>query len=405
MSTSGYFAPYIDATGFHIPTYAEILAYEQEQFLAVYGQSADMGNSNADSQWVSIFSLMINDAFNTAQLAINGRSPATAIGGDLDTIAKINGITRASATYSLANLTCSGIPLTPLPSAIAQDLNANLWTIPACTIGVGGSVIVTATCLSVGAITALAGTIIIRSTPIAGWNAVTNASDALPGNPTESDSALRARIAISVSLSAKTLVGSTLAAIAAVPGVTRYNPGVLSPTGTSTSVENPTGGVDYFGNPAHSISMVVEGGTALAIATAIYNNKCPGCFINGSTSTAVTDPVSGATMNIGWSLPTYIPIYVTLNVHALTGYTSATTALIQAAVVAYLNGLQIGESLTISGLYFAAMAVMPNQLLPQFSVQALYAATTATPTTSVDIPVNYNQVVSGSLANVVIDLV
>lgn len=392
-----YFAPFIDATGLHIPTFADILAYVQEQYLSVYGQTIDLGNDSADSQWLQIFSLLLNDSFNTAQLAVNGRSPVTAIGADLDAVVKINGITRKSATNSTAVLTIVGTPGTVLNSAVAMDAANNLWDLPLIvTIPVGGTIAVTATCETSGAITAAAGTINVRSTPIAGWTSVNNAADALPGSPTELDSQLRGRQAISVSISAKTLVDSTLSGIAAVTGVTRYG---------TIGVENPTGSLDSYGNPAHSISMVVEGGTDLDVATAIYNNKTPGCLTNGTTVIPVTDPQTGAVLNIGFFRPTYVPIYVTLNVHALTGYTTAVGVAIQNAIVAYLNSLQIGESLTVSALYAVAVGVMPNIVLPQFSVRALFVGTAPTPTLSNDIPVNFNQVVSGSLINVIINLV
>jgi hypothetical protein len=216
------------------------------------------------------------------------------------------------------------------------------------------------------------------------------------GSNVESDSQLRGRQALSVSLSAKTLVDSTLAGIAALAGVTRYG---------RIGVENPTGAVDSYGNPAHSISMVVEGDTDLNVATAIYNNKTPGCLTNGTTSVAVTDPISGNTMNIGFFRPTYVPIYTTVNIHPLTGWTTATKTAVQTAINTYINALQIGEELTISGLIYAAMSVMPNTLLPQFSVKAMYAATTPTPTVSNDIPMNFNQVAQSSLANVIVTLV
>jgi uncharacterized phage protein gp47/JayE len=391
-----YFPPYSDASGFHIPTYDDILAYLREQFLSVYGQSVYSGLDSADEQWIRTLALMMNDCFRTSQLVINARSPATAVGADLDNVVKINGITRKSATSSTAVLVLTGIPGTVLQDAIAQDSNGYLWDIPQSTVLVGGSIAVSAICENVGAIKALAGTINIRSTPIAGWTGVTNPADAIIGQPIENDSQLRARQAISVSLSSKTLVDATLAGIATVAGVTRY---------ATVGVENPTGATDSYGNPPHSISMVVEGGLDLDIATAIYNNKTPGCLTNGTNSTSVTDPNNGSVMNIGWSRPTYLPIYVSLNIHPLQGYTSATTVAIQNSLTSYLNGLQIGESLTISGLYYAAMSVMPNPLLPQYSVRALFAGTAPSPSASSDINLNYNQVVSGSIANVIISLV
>lgn len=398
-----YFAPFIDAAGLHIPQYSDIESYELQQFLLTYGQTIDQGNDSADIQWISIFSLMINDAFNTAQLAINSRSPLTAVGGDLDSIVGINGISRKVASFSTAVLVISGTAGTIINNGVAQDTNNYLWDLPlTLTIPNTGSIAVTAICETVGAITALAGTINVISTPTQGWISVSNPAAAAPGEPTESDSQLRGRQQISVAISSKTLVDGTLAAIAAVPNVTRYNPGIASPTGQSTSIENPTGGVDYFGNPAHSISMVVEGGTDIAVATAIYNNKTPGCLTNGTTTILVTDPVSLASMNISFFRPTYVQIYVSLSVHGLTGYTSAVTALIQNALFNYLNSLEIGESLTVSALYAVALSVTPNLSLPQFSVQALTVGTAPSPTGTTDIPILFNQVTQGVLANIII---
>jgi hypothetical protein len=48
---------------------------------------------------------------------------------------------------------------------------------------------------------------------------------------------------------------------------------------------------------------------------------------------------------------------------------------------------------------------MPNISLPQFSIRSLFADTTPSPTTSVDIPVPFNEVVQGILANVTVNLV
>lgn len=402
-----YFAPFIDAAGLHLPTYTDIKEYEQTQFVSVYSQTNYVGNDNADIQWISIFSLMINDAFNTAQLAVNSRSPLTAVGADLDSIVKITGIARKTATASTAAITIGGTPTTVIALGVVQDQNGNLWNLPSTiTIPNSGTITVTAVSQVPGAITALANTINIISSPVTqGWSSATNLADALVGQPIESDSALRGRQSISVSLTSKTLVAGTVAAIAALPNVTRLNYGTPTPGGPGTSIENPTGGVDSWGNPAHSISMVVEGGSDVDVATAIYNNKSPGCFTNGTTHVNVTDPNSLAVMSIGFFRPTPVPIYVTLNVHPLLNYSSAITAAIQSAVNVYLNALQIGESLTISALYAVALSVMPDLKIPEFSVQGLFAGLLPGPTGTTDISVLFNQVISNNLAAVVINLV
>ena len=359
---AAYFAPYIDATGFNMPTYAAIQAYAIAQYQATYGVIVTQDNSDPDYQWISIFSLMIFDAFSAAQLAYNARSPVTAIGADLDAVVQMDGIARLQGSGSTVPVLIGGVAGTVIAQGILIDTNGNYWYLPSnVTIPNGGSITVTAVCQTIGPITAATGTIVNISNPKYGWNSATNTAAATPGLSQELDSALRARQAISVALVAKTLVQSTIAAIATVPGVTRYY--------TGPAQENPTGAVDVYGNPPHSIGMVVEGGTALDIATAIYNNKTPGCLTNGTLPTVITDPNSGATMTISFSRPTYVPIYVFMNVKGLNGFTSATLAAIQTAVVNYLASLQIGENVTVSGLIAAAMAVMPNISLPQFSIQ------------------------------------
>ena len=393
-----YFAPYIDATGLRIPTQADIYAYLLAQYQAVYGTLVTTDNSDPDIQWITNLSLMIADAFNAIQLVYNARSPLTAVGSDLDAVVELSGIARIQGSYSTAVVLVQGVANTVIPSGLVSDSGGNIWSLPAnTTIPNSGSINVQAICQTMGAISAAAGTIVNIVNPQYGWNSATNPAAATPGTGVETDSALRARQALSVALNAKTLVQATLAAIAAIPGVTRLY--------TGPARENPNGAPDSYGNPPHSISMVVEGGSDGEVAAAIYNNKTPGCFTNGTTAVVVTDPNSGTDMTINFSRPTYIPIYVTMNVHGLPTLTTAMQSAIQNALVTYLNGLQIGENVTISGLIAAAMATMPNISLPTFSIQATYAGTSASPSTSTDIALSYNDCAQTATANIIINSV
>ena len=49
-----------------------------------------------------------------------------------------------------------------------------------------------------------------------------------------------------------------------------------------------------------------------------------GSPVSGTVTVNVTDPQTGYIMPISYLTPTYVPIYVTLNVHLLAGGTSAT---------------------------------------------------------------------------------
>ena len=402
-----YFAPYIDAAGFHLPSYADILSDLISGYQAIYPQAVYLGTDTAKYQEISIFALKVYDTNLGSQLAYNARSPLTAVGSDLDSILKLNGLARKGASYSSAPEIIQGVPGTTITNGTVTDTQGNIWALPTLVIiPTAGSVIVSAVCETAGAISAETGAIsTISGGATAGWISATNPSPALPGQPVETDSQVRGRQAFSVAQPSLTRLQSALATIAQVPGVTRINTGSPTPGSQGSSIENPTGAADVWGNPPHSLSMVVEGGTDLDVATAIFSKRGIGPYMNGTTSVPVTDPTNGEVTTVSFSRPTYVPIYVSMTVHGLTGYTTAVLALIQQAIVSYLNSLQIGETLTYSSLYAVAQSVMPSLLIPQFSVRSLATGTGPMPAGTADISVNYNQVVSGTAANVIITAV
>jgi hypothetical protein len=107
-------------------------------------------------------------------------------------------------------------------------------------------------------------------------------------------------------------------------------------------------------------------------------------------------------MSISFIRPTYYAAYVSISVHPLTGYTSATATAIQAAVAAYLNSLQIGQSIVVSELYGAALSVRPNPQIPLFSIRALTVGASPSPSGTTDITLAYTQVAQGISTQVVI---
>lgn len=126
----------------------------------------------------------------------------------------------------------------------------------------------------------------------------------------------------------------TIGAVANISGVTRY-----------AAYENDTSSTDANGIPSHSISMVVEGGDAMAIAQAIANKKTPGTGTYGMTSEVVTD-VYGRPITINFFRPANAPISVAVTIKALAGYTSVNGDAIKQAVSDYINGVAIGGGLS-----------------------------------------------------------
>lgn len=399
-----YAPPAITAAGLTVPGYTAIYNYFIAQYQQIYGQSVVIDNSNPDVQLISLFALACADGFSALQLDFNNHSPNFAIGAALSSLVKLNGLQRKVATSSTVVVTLTGTAGTIVTGGIVQDTVAgNRWGLPvAVTIGGGGTVTVTATCQVAGAVNVPIGSVTLIATPTAGWTSVTNAAASAPGEPVEVDSQLRTRQALSVAAPSETLLAGTFAAIAAVPNVTRY--AIDENTGATTNGN---------GTPGHSIQAVVEGGDPNAIAQAIFENRGIGCGTFGDVTVAVTDPNTGVTLNISFDQPpTYVPIYVIVNAHLLPGGTSATLAAIAAAIVAYLNSLQIsGSGTTVTVISFgeliqAAASVNTDPQLPIVSIRSpFYFGTGASPSASTDVPLVFGDAAQGILANVTVNSV
>ncbi|EKQ56260.1 MULTISPECIES: baseplate J/gp47 family protein [unclassified Clostridium] len=381
-----YFAPYIDDTGFHMPTYSDIKAQLISDAKSIFGFDIYLEADSQDYQWIATVSEKIYDAFQIAQKVYNNRSPATAVGSALDSIVKINGIKRQSATYSTCTVTISGVAGTVIKNGIVLDKGSIKWDLPSVvTISDTGTIDVIATCEIAGPIVANAGDLINIYNPVYGWNGVYNSNSATLGSDVETNSALRKRQSQSTAQPSRTLLEGTAGAIAQLNGVTR-----------SKVYENDTGQVDARGLPAHSITCVVEGGNDEDIANAIFLHKGPGCYTNGNVTIDVTD-IKGQVHHIRFFRPTYVDITSVINIKALSSYTTVTTSTIESNIQAYLNSMDIGSNLAISSLWGVALQAMPNLADPMFSVTAITASRLGGTQGTQDITIAFNEVCRGNI--------
>ncbi|UTV56435.1 baseplate J/gp47 family protein [Burkholderia arboris] len=321
----------IDANGITAPTYADVYAYFQAKYQAIYGTDVYIDPDSQDGQLLAVFAQAIADCNSVTIGVYNSFSPSKAVGAALSSNVKINGIQREAASYSSADITLGGQAATTITNGIVKDGNNYQWALPATvTIPPAGEITVTATCTTIGAIAALAGTINQIGTQTRGWQTATNASDAAPGAPVELDPALRVRQGVSTALPSQTVLDGIVGAIGNVPGVTRY-----------VAYENDTSVTDANGIPSHSIALVVEGGDATAIANAVTVKKTPGGGTYGTTQIITTNRY-GMPVPINFFRPTDAPIAVAVAIRALPGYTTATGIAMQNAIAAYINGVVIG---------------------------------------------------------------
>lgn len=381
----------ITPTGITAPTYAQILAYLQTKYQSIYGADIYLEPDSQDGQALAVWALAISDA-NAATIATYlSFSPSTAQKAALSSNVKINGIARAVPSNSQSDVICIGQAGTVITSGIVQDEAGNNWTLPATvTIPPAGTITVTATCATAGAISATAGQINKIITTTRGWQSVSNPSDAAPGAPVETDAALRAKQKTSTALPSRTVLEGTVGAVANVPGVTRY-----------VAYDNDTKITDANGVPGNHLAMVVEGGDATAIASAIAAHKGPGGGTYGTTSITVLN-VYGMPITISLFRPTYDPITVAISLKALPGYTSTIGTSVQQAVSDYVDQVAIGGG--PSGTVEWADALTAANSVPGSSTFKLTALTLTGPSGpgAPDVPLAFNHAASCTPASVVL---
>lgn len=333
----------VSPTGISAPSFADILDFLKAQYFGIFGSDIDIDPDTQDGQLIAIFAAAVNDSNAATISTYNAFSPATAQKNGLSSVVKINGIMRDVPSFSEVDIDVVGVAGTILLNCVVKDAASNNWSLPdTVTIPIGGAITVTAICQTLGAVIAPPGTVNQIATPTLGWQTATNSSSATPGAPVESDAALRQRQTISTAIPSLTVLDGIIGAVASVPGVDRYR-----------GYENDTNITDGNGIPAHTISLVVEGGDAIAIANAIMAKKTPGTGTFGTTSETVTD-VYGIAHIIKFYRPTLSAVTVAIALTALSGYTSNIGVEIQNAVAAYITGLGIGQKVMLTRVYLPA---------------------------------------------------
>lgn len=387
-----YYAPYIDTTGIHVPTYEDIRDDLIASMKQIFGQDIYLDDDSQDYQQISIFAKKIFDTNSLAVLVYNNRTANTAIGTGLDNLCALVGIKRKPATYSMCQLTINGEPGTVIRNGQASD-GTNLWDLPeTVTIPDNGIITVEATSHEKGYIAALPNTINIVVTPVYGWLGVTNTYQSNPGNDAETDASLRARYAISTQAPADSIFESLLASLKQVAGVTKVK-----------GYENDTGAADSNGLPAHSVTFVVEGGDETDVATEIYYKKTPGCYTNGTTAVNLTSPTGNISV-IRFYRPTYKTVYVKVLVKKLSGYNDNYATDIKNAIVDYISGLDLAETVYRSILWSVAIGQMGSITSPEYSVTDIQTSIDGSSYSQADVSMLFNESAFTDIAKVTVEV-
>lgn len=341
------------------------------------------------------------------QRAYNSKDPNKAKGVDLNTICALTGTIRSQGTPSNVQLTLTGVAGTVIIAGklVESTVDGSQWvTDTSVTIGVGGTVSVTATCTVNGATAASIGTITRIVNTVGGWQKVTNPTVATLGTNRQNDSSLRLERAKAVSRPGNNQVDNMLGEIFAISGVRR-----------AIVLENDTGTDNFYGNslPKNSVAPIVDGGTDEDVALAIFSKKNPGCKLHAAgtpvTVHDVFDLYTSNARNITFSRPTYVDMVINVTIQNDGSLPNDADERIKQAIIDYsagelvaaecgfnVLGFDIGEEVPVSRMYTPV-----NQVIGVFGNSYITGLTVNTLTTG-QVPIEFNELSRWDASNITV---
>ena len=360
-----YFAPYIDGSGVHLPTYEDRLDALLSSYRSIFGLDANLEPSAPDYQLLSVFARALDDLSELILVDFASRNPQHASGAGLDLLMPLYGLTRQGATHSSVPLTLTGTPEAVLPSAPrVLDDAGYIWACQTAGIRLNesGTALVSAICETPGAVSAAAGSVSRLVAPVAGLSSAVNLSAATPGVEAETDASCRNRLKLAASAPAMATIDAIRTAVLAVPNVTHC-----------VVYENDTDAADANGIPAHSISVVMAGGNANQIAAAVFAKKAPGIGTYGTLPRTVQDAY-GVSHTVNLMRAVSDSAALTVELQPLAGFDADhMPAKMKAALAEYSKTIEIGQDVVLPSLYSVCYAVDTNPQ-PTFSISLISAA-------------------------------
>lgn len=359
-STAGFG---LQSTGFVVMDYNTIVNNINADQQAAFGADFDVAPSTPNGIVTGIFASKLSALWQQLGAVYASQYPNGATSTALDQLAQLTGVRRLVATQGAVTASITGTPGTLLKDGYANTRiknsgNASLWymnvgpgngsqlTIPSSSSTTAGFL-----AAITGAIASTAGTLTIIDTPISGWTAVTNPTDATLGAAVETDAALRVRRFNLLASQGKGTLDAILANVLQVSGVS-----------AAVVLENYTQVTDSNNTPSHGIQCVVLGGADSNVAQAIWNAKDAGISAYGTSSATALDSISG-TRVVAFTRPTQLTAYVSVTATTGSAWAGA-TANIANALTAYGATLGIGAL----GSVYPGFVVFKDLYVPVFGV-------------------------------------
>lgn len=374
--------------GFKLKRLSDILLEMQAGLQEIF-PDANITGESVFGQILGLFSAAEAQDWEAFQLVSNQFDPSNARGADLSSLVQLNGLIRLSSKASTVVLECSGTDGTVIPSGsmVTNPTRSETYTTTLPGTISGGTVLISAIGLDTSS--AAAGTLTTIVNPLSGWLSATNPDDAESGRLVESDPDLIMRRDNSTLAPSQSVVESIYGNLLNIPDVKFAR--------VYINEENTT---DFRGIPGHSISAVVVGGDDISIADVLFRRKPAGISTHGNTDINVVDN-QGFMYPMKYIRPIEIPIYMTVNLTTDSNFPVDGAQQIVDAIIAYADGgadqvgaldfgnkdgFPPGQDVIFTRLF------TPLNSVPGHRVDSMFIGTSAAPTGTTDIGIDYDQV-------------
>ena len=350
MPTTNVPGPTLGPTGFTAPSEASILTGVQADINAAFGGGLNPGLSTPQGQLASSMAAVLGNVNSDFLGLANGVDPAFAAGRMQDGIARIYFLSRNPSLPTVIQVQCNGATGVVIPvGATVTDVAGNTYSCTtAGTIASTGSITLPFANLTPGPLAVPVTVTVFQAIP--GWDSATLISGVI-GTNVESRADFEKRRQNAVAANSVGQISSIRGAVLQVSGVL-----------DAYVTENPSNSIAIIGgvtlNP-NSLYVAVVGGSAAAVAQAIWQHKSPGCAYNGNTTVTVQDTNSGysppfPSYQVTYQIPTSLNIYFSINIVNSPQVPAGAAALVQSAVISSFTGQDGGVRATIGSTILAS---------------------------------------------------
>ena len=283
----------LDANGLRVPDLNTIINYYVNGFKNIYGENINLNSNTPDGQLINIISQVDTDINEVLIALYNAQNDNLAEGYALDIRCGTHAIARNGGTYTIVPiiievnqpLTLKGLDsnYNTLEASdvftISDNAENQYYLINSYTFEEAGSETLQFRAKDIGQVQVALETITNINTPQVGVLSVINSSSPTQiGTDEETDEQLRERFKKTYANGGSGAFDNIISALLALEGVS-----------IATGENNNTNITSEHGTPAHSVWVIVQGGSNEEIAQAIFSTISAGCGMRGETMEIVYD--------------------------------------------------------------------------------------------------------------------